>query len=422
MFKRPRGTADILPEEQPYRRTVRDVIEAVCAAYGYDFIDTPVFEDAALFVRSVGEGTDIVEKEMYIFEDRGGDRFALRPELTAPACRAYLEHGLFNLPQPVRLAYLGPGFRYERPQAGRYRAFTQFGIEAIGDPDPSLDAEVIDLGWRVLERLGLRGLTILLNSIGDPACRPGYLEILRSYYRDRLAEVCADDRVRFEKNPLRLLDCKTPSCQHVISAAPALLDNLCEPCAAHFARLRQYLEALGLSYTIQPRLVRGLDYYRRTVFEIVPETATGQQGTLFAGGRYDGLIEMLGGRPTPGLGFAMGIERVILNLRQQQIEPGPIARPWVFVAHIGEAAQLAAIALAGTLRAGAIGAVAAPGGRSLKAQLRAADSTGARFAVIIGDEELANCTVQLRDLRAATQDVVPSDSLLDTVRRRTAAT
>jgi histidyl-tRNA synthetase len=408
LFRRPRGTADYLPGDQPYRRFIRDEIENICSLYDYGFIETPVFEDAGLFVRGVGEGTDIVEKEMYIFEDRGGDRLALRPEITAPTCRAYLEHGMMSLPQPVRLYYLGPSFRYERPQAGRLRAFTQFGAEAIGEADPAIDAEMIDLAWRMCERFGLTGLTLLLNSIGDPACRPAYVERLRDYYRPQLERVCADCRMRFERNALRLLDCKNPGCQPIIAAAPTLIDSLCAPCAEHFGALRGFVEGLSIPYTIEPRLVRGLDYYTRTVFEIVPENA-GSQGTILGGGRYDGLIEMLGGKPTPALGYAMGIERVVLNLKQMDFAPPPDHRLDVFAAYVGSAAVPAAVRLAGELRAAGIAASSAMGGgRSLRSQLRSAGAANARFAAIIGDEELTNGTVQLRDLDAGEQRVVPS--------------
>ncbi|MCC6793103.1 MAG: histidine--tRNA ligase [Thermomicrobiales bacterium] len=410
MFKRPRGTADYLPDDQPYRRYVRNLLESLCETYGYGFIESPVFEDAGLFVRGVGEGTDIVEKEMYIFEDRGGDRLALRPEITAPTCRAYLEHGMFNLPQPVRLAYIGPSFRYERPQAGRLRAFTQFGAEAIGEADPAVDAEIIELAWRICERMRLQSLNLFLNSIGDRNCRPAYVERLRQYYSPRLGEVCGDCRVRFERNPLRLLDCKVPSCQPIIASAPTIAENLCVECDEHFRDVRAFIEAAGIPYTIQSRLVRGLDYYTRTVFEVVPEGA-GQQGTVLGGGRYDGLIEELGGRPTPALGFAMGIERAVINLKEIGFDAGETPAPDAFIAYLGTAARAAAARLARDLRGQGIAATLAMGGRSLKAQLRHAGAARARFAVIIGDDELASGSAQLRDLAAGTQDTLPLEAL-----------
>ncbi len=317
-YQAPRGTQDILPEEQPVWDFVRDTAARLSALFGYGRIETPLFEEASLFTRGVGEVTDIVQKEMYVFKDRGGLELALRPEGTAPVCRAYLEHGMHNQPQPVRLWYWTPIFRYDRPQAGRYRQHHQFGIEAIGEADAAVDAEVIELLWRFYEALGLSGLTLHLNSIGDYKCRPQYLEILRDYYRDKLDLVCEDCRVRFERNPLRLLDCKQERCQPIIAGAPPITDHLCEDCAAHFGDLRSYLDTAGIPVSLNPRLVRGLDYYTRTVFEITPPEE-GAQSTIGGGGRYDGLIELLGGRPTPGIGFGTGIERIILNLKRQGV-------------------------------------------------------------------------------------------------------
>ena len=269
-FQAPKGTFDILPEEQPYRRFFESRAEEIAASFGYGRIDTPMFEDARLFIRGVGEVTDVIEKETYTFEDRGGDLITLRPEGTAPVCRAYLEHGMHNLPQPVRLYYLITNFRYERPQAGRYRQHHQLGIEVFGDEDPAIDAEVIEVGWRVLDAVGIGGKTLALNSIGDPECRPGYVEKLQAHYRPQADEVCHDCRRRMDQNPLRLLDCKQDSCQSVIAGAPHSTDYLCAACLEHWEALLQYLRDLGLPFRTDHRLVRGFDYYTRTVFEIVP--------------------------------------------------------------------------------------------------------------------------------------------------------
>src|SRR5579872_1257736 len=315
----PRGTQDILPAEQPYWDLVRAKAAQVAEEYGYRRIDTPIFEDTGVFERGVGEGTDIVEKEMYTFEDKGGASLTLRAEGTAPVVRAYLEHGMFKLPQPVKLFYICPIFRFERPQAGRYRQHHQFGVEALGEIDPALDAEVIELLWTFFTRLGLKDFSLQLNSIGDGNCRPRYLEELKRYYAAHLNEVCEDDRVRFQKNPLRLLDCKVPSCQAVADQAPHSADYLCGACAEHFAGLRRGLDLRGLAYNVNFRLVRGLDYYTRTVFEIWPAHG-GAQSTIGGGGRYDGLAEQLGGRPTPGIGFGSGIERIILNYKEAHPE------------------------------------------------------------------------------------------------------
>ena len=405
LYKAPRGTMDILPQDQPYWRWVYGRATRLCEIYGYSRIDTPIFEEAGLFTRGVGQVTDIVQKEMYVFQDRSGETMALRPEETANVCRAYLQHGMHNLPQPVRLWYWGPIFRYDRPQAGRQRQFTHFGCEAIGESDPAVDAEVIEIAWRLYQELGIDDLTLYINSIGDPVCRPGYLEALRDYYRDKLRKVCADCRVRFEKNPLRLLDCKVESCQPLIAGAPPFTDHLCEACADHFERLRSYLDELAIPYAINPRLVRGLDYYTRTVLEIQPPDE-GAQNTICGGGRYDGLVEELGGKPTPGIGFATGVERIILNLKRVGAQPPPLPKPTVFVASQSAAARPAAVRLAGELRRARVAALLATGDRSLKAQMRQADATGAEYAAIIGREELASQTVVLRRMTDGQQERV----------------
>lgn len=405
MFKAPRGTADILPADQPYWRFVLDTAERLCRRYGYQRIDTPLFEDAALFHRSIGAGTDIVEKETYTFEDRSGDRLTLKPESTAAVCRAYLEHGMHALAQPVKLYYISPSFRYERPQAGRYRQFYQFGYEAIGEADPAVDAEAVSLAWDLYKDVGITGLTVLLNSIGDPACRPVYVDALVTYYRGHLDEICGDCKVRLERNPLRLLDCKVPHDQPIIAGAPKTSDYLCEPCKAHFASTRSYLDALGVPYTIEHRLVRGLDYYTRTVFEVVPADATGQQTAVGAGGRYDGLIEALGGRPTPGIGFAAGIDRMVLNLKQQGVQVPNPTRPQVYVAHQGgEPARLQALRLAQRLREAGVNTWLGFGDRSLRAQLRHANHLGVVYTAILGEDEVRTREVLLRQMDTGDQE------------------
>jgi histidyl-tRNA synthetase len=414
-YQAPRGTQDVLPEDQPLWDWVRETAARLAALFGYGRIDTPVFEPAALFVRTTGEATDIVQKEMYVFQDRGGQELALRPEGTAPVCRAYLEHGMQARPQPVRLWYMAPIFRYDRPQAGRYRQHHQFGVEAIGDGSPLLDAEVIELLWRLYEELGLSGLTLRLNSIGDGNCRPAYLQLLRHYYHDKLDHVCPDCRQRYQRNPLRLLDCKQESCQPVIAGAPPITDYLCQPCAEHFAQLRECLEGLGIPYELEPRLVRGFDYYTRTVFEVHPPLE-GAQSALGGGGRYDGLIQELGGPPTPAVGFGTGIERIVLNLKRQEASP-PTARGLdAFVAYQTPQARLAALRLASRLRREGIAAVVASGDRSLKAQMRQADGRGARFALILGARELAAGTVTVRRLADGQQQTLPLEQAIARLR------
>ena len=401
-FRAPRGTSDILPDDQPYWAHATGLAADVATAFGYGRIDTPAFEDTGLFERGVGGDTDVVQKEMYTFQDHGGDSLTLKPEGTAPVCRAYIEHGMHNLPQPVRMYYITSQFRYERPQAGRFRQFGTFGVEAIGDPAPQVDAEVIELGWMFVTRLGLADMTLRVNSIGDPACRPAYLEVLESYYRERLELLCEDCKRRLERAPLRLLDCKTPSCQSLGDDAPKSADHLCDACAEHWTALQAILDGLRgaypeLIYSVDHRLVRGLDYYTRTVFEIEP-AGGGGQSTVLGGGRYDGLIEAIGGPSTPGVGFGSGLDRLILNVkRAETFTPAPAA-PDLVAIHIGDAALRRALSLAAELRAGGAAVVVAPAGRSMRAQMRYADALGARAALIIGERELARGVAALKPL------------------------
>jgi histidyl-tRNA synthetase len=418
-FKAPRGVADILPEDQPYWRWLRQTATRVAESYGYAEIQTPVFEHAGVFLRPGSEGTDVVDKEVYRFQDRGGDDLVLRPEGTAAVCRAYLEHGMPNRPQPVRLFYFASIFRYDRPQAGRYRVHHQFGVEAIGDGDPAIDAEVIDLLRTFYDALGLDDYRLLLNSIGDPVCRPAYIQKLRAYYAGKLDQLCGDCRRRYDINPLRLLDCKNEPCQPFKADAPKIADNLCEPCFEHFATVRRLLDELGIAYQLNPLLVRGLDYYTRTAFEMEPASDGGQQSALGGGGRYDGLIEQLGGRPTPGIGFGAGIERLILNLKRRELFPPEPAQPDAFIAVASPEAQAPALVLARDLRDTGFSVIVGAASRSLKAQMRQADSLGARYALILGAEELSTNTVTLRNLVTAQQqrlplrDVIPALTTLE---------
>lgn len=406
MYQAPRGTVDILPEEQPYWRYVEEKLARICQLYGYERIDFPAFEDAGLFRRGVGEGTDVVDKEMYTFADRGGNELALIPEGTASVCRAYIEHGLHNLPQPVKLYYVTSVFRYDRPQAGRYRQHHQFGYEAIGDGDPALDAEVIDMGWQFFQSLGLTRLHLHLNSIGCKSCRPNYLAALKGYYSEHVGQLCSDCKSRLDRNPLRLLDCKKESCQQIADAAPRSTDYLCPDCAAHFSQLQKYLGLLSMPFVLDHRLVRGLDYYTRTVFEIQPEI-DGAQSTVGGGGRYDNLIEGLGGKPTPSIGLASGIERIILNLKKHKIAVPPLPKPRVFLACLGDAAREETLKLASQLRQAGIEVIQTLSARSLKAQLRQADTIGVQQTVIIGDREVETGTAILRDMASAQQETVP---------------
>lgn len=412
MYQAPRGTADILPQEQAYWRYIEEKASAICSLYGYERIDTPTFESTRLFARGIGDGTDIVQKEMYSFKDKGDNDITLRPEGTASVCRAYIEHGMANLPQPVKLFYLTSIYRYERPQAGRLREFHQFGYEAIGDADPVIDAEVIEMAWRFYQALGLKKISLIINSIGCSDCRPNYLDNLRKYYDNYAEQLCKDCRTRKERNTLRLLDCKQLTCQKFVDNAPKSKHFLCADCAGHFNLLKKYLDRMELPYTVDHKLVRGLDYYTRTVFEIQPEIE-GSQNTLGGGGRYDNLIAELEGKPTPATGFAAGIERIILNLKREGIEVPPVKKPSVFLASMGENAREAAIKLASDLRQAGIGVIQSTGAKSLKAQLRQANNLDMQFAIIIGDEEVAAGTVVLKDMKGNRQETLPIGSLAD---------
>jgi len=404
-YTAPRGTRDILPEDQPYWRYVEERLHAIAHLYGYERITPPIFEDTAIFERGVGEGTDIVEKEMYTFLDRGGKSLTLRPEFTASVVRAYIEHGMHVRPQPVKLYSIGPAFRYERPQAGRYRQHHQFNVEAIGTQDPAVDLEVMSLAWQLYDELGFRDLAFQINSTGCPRCKPGYVQALKKYYADKLSAVCEDCRRRYEQNPLRLLDCKVESCQPFIDGAPHFLDYLCDECATHFATLRGYLDALGRPYTLNHRLVRGLDYYTKTVFEVWA-AGIGAQAAVCGGGRYDGLAEALGGPPTPGVGFASGIERIILTMKAQGVEVPPPPRPLALIATLGEEAKLAGIKLVTDLRAAGIPVVLAFGDRSLRSQMREASRLGVAYTLILGADEVQARQVIVRDMAAASQEPV----------------
>jgi histidyl-tRNA synthetase len=410
LYQSPRGTEDILPDEQKYWFFLEEKIAEITRLYGYERIETPAFEDSSLYTRSTGEYTDIVQKEMYTFEDRGGNSLSLRPEGTPSVCRAYLQHGLQNKPQPVKLYYLTSIFRYERPQAGRYRQSHQLGFEAIGDADPALDAEIIEIAWRLYEVAGLKDISIQINSIGCRECRPAHLEALVSHYSGNKDILCPDCKTRLVNNPLRLLDCKKPQCQELADSAPRNVDFLCKECREHLEKVEKYLTFLELPYELNHRLVRGLDYYSRTVFEVQPDDDRAQ-ATLGGGGRYDYLIEELGGKPTPGVGYATGIERIILNMKKQGVEVPPLPSPKVLVAFIGDEAKVQAVRLTSDLRKAGIPVVNASSGKSLKAQLKQANTLGAQYTVILGEDEVKNSTAVLRDMTNASQETVARDKL-----------
>ena len=418
-FRAPRGTRDVLPAERAAMARLESIAAGLAARYGYRAIETPLFEQTAVFERGVGEVTDIVEKELFRLAPRTeeGESWALRPEPTAGIVRAYVQHGMQTLPQPVKLTLTGPMFRYDRPQAGRYREFWQFDVEAIGDPGPAIDAEIIELAHRFYLEAGLADPVILLNSIGDGACRPAYVAELATFYREHVDRLPTLERARLDRAPLRLLDSKEPAMIELNAAAPTITDRLCPACATHFADVRAHLDALGVPYRLEPRLVRGLDYYTRTAFEIVPRDATGQQSAVGGGGRYDGLVELLGGRPTPGIGFGIGLDRVVLALDAQG-GPSPTdpAAPVAVVVGADPSATAERLRVATILRAGGIAARAELAQRKLGKQLESAARDRAHFAVIVGDE-LRDGQVQLRDLEAGSQKLVALDDLAREVGR-----
>lgn len=398
-FQAPRGTQDVLPADQPYWQVVNEAAEEIARRFGFRRIDTPLFEQAELYKKGSGDTTDVVEKEMYVFTDRGGEELALSPEGTPGIARAYLENGMGSWPQPVRLYTLHPMFRYDRPQKGRYRQHTQFDCEVIGSADPLADVEVIEILWRLFERVGITNAELRLGSIDDLEPRRAYSERLKEYYQPHLESLSADSQRRFERNPLRLLDSKDERDQEVKEAAPKLIDSLSPAAQEHHEAVQAALAAVGIPYKVDPLLVRGLDYYNRTVFEFVPKDDERAQGTMGGGGRYDGLMEILGGPATAAVGFGSGIERIILEMKKNGVnfEPDPLAE--VYIVHRAEGGRPAVARLASELRQKSIATVAGDGGRSMKAQFRAADASGAKLALVLGDDELAAKEVTVRELR-----------------------
>ena len=411
-YRAPRGTRDLLPAERPAWRALADLARSLADAYGYREIETPLFEQVDVFERGVGAVTDIIEKELFRIQPRTEDAeaWALRPEGTAGIVRAYVQHGMQTWPQPVRLTLLGPMFRYDRPQAGRYRQFWQWDIEAIGDAGPAVDAEIVELGLHFYRAAGLEDVEVHLNSIGDPACRPAYVERLTAYYAGHADDLPPHERERLATNPLRLLDSKDPALAAINARAPLITDHLCDACAEHFAEVRDHLDALGVEHRPEPGLVRGLDYYTRTAFEYYRRGRQGQQQALGGGGRYDGLVELLGGRHTPGIGFALGLDRVILAQEDAGVEIAAERPPIAVVVGADPAGTAERLRVATDLRAEGLPVRADLAVRKLGRQLEAASRDGARFAVILGDE-LSEGNVQLRDLEAASQKVVALDDL-----------
>ena len=410
---------DILPEDQKYWRYVLKKAESLLEDYGFEKISTPVLESTELFLRSVGEATDIVEKEMYNLKTKGGDELTLRPEGTAPVVRAYLENGMQVRPHPVKLYYIESMFRHDQPQQGRYRQFHQLGIETLGDSSEAVDAELLFLGYKILNSLGLDNYNVHINSIGDTNCRPGYLRALKDYYKSRAKKVCENCRERMKENMLRVLDCKEEGCQEVMKEAPQIMDFLDQDCKNHFKHVLEFLDEAKIPYILNPHLVRGLDYYTRTVFEFIPEENPGSQSTLIAGGRYDKLVETLGGPKTPAAGWAMGLERVVLALKEKNINVPEIgAKPKVFLAQLGEVAKRKSLILYEEIRKAGIEIKSSLGRDSIKAQLRIANRLGVKFALIFGQKEALDSTVILREMDAGVQETIPLEKIVDELKKR----
>lgn len=404
-----KGTKDVLPSEVYKNQCIEATCLTVAENFGYKEMRTPVFEHTELFQRGVGDTTDVVQKEMYTFDDKGGRSITLRPEGTAGAARSFLENGLSNEALPQKICYLTSCYRYEKPQAGRLREFHQFGIECFGATSPLADAEMIALAKQIFDELGVKDLHLELNSIGCPTCRAEYHKALKEYFSSRVDELCDTCRDRLDRNPMRILDCKSPVCSEIAKDAPVVLDYLCDECKEHFEKTKSYLDAMNIEYIVNPQIVRGLDYYTKTVFEFVADSI-GAQGTVCGGGRYDGLIEELGGQHTPSLGFAMGLERLQLVMEAQGCEFPEPSRPDLFIVAMGDKATLKAVEIAKDMRDEGYSVVYDLNGRSLRAQMKYADKINAKYNVVIGDNEVDTKSAVLKDMATGEQ----SDISLET--------
>ncbi|PIS35471.1 MAG: histidine--tRNA ligase [Parcubacteria group bacterium CG08_land_8_20_14_0_20_38_56] len=424
----PQGMPDILPKEQIFFERVLAVVKDFAHFYGFKKIDTPILEFTELFEKGIGYSSDIVEKEMYTFETRGGDSLTLRPEGTAPIARVYLQHGMQNLPQPLKLYYWGPFFRHERPQEGRYRQFHQFGFEVLGEQSPAIDAQVVQLSYRILEALKIKPLTILINSIGCNLCRPYFKKVLKNYYNARAGQICPDCKKRLKKNPLRVLDCKEEKCQQVKNQAPKIIDHLCEECKNHFREVLEFLDEVHLPYILDHYLVRGLDYYTRTVFEIVPvdvsdfgkgkEFEAGSQATLVGGGRYDDLIKLFSRKEVPAMGSAGGIERIIKEMKLGGERLPHSKGPAIFLAQLGDLGKRKSLKLFEDFQKAKILVAESFGRDSIKSQLKIADKLRVKYTLILGQKEALDGTIILREMESGRQEIMKLDKVVDMMKKR----
>lgn len=410
-----KGMADILPKDQNWWRMVNKIAESTAELYDYYFMETPILENAALFEASLGASTDVIEKEMYVFKTKGGDRVALRPEGTASIIRSYLENHLGYFALPLKVYYMGPMFRYERPQAGRYRQLHQLGFEVVGDSDPVYDVQIILTAFSFLKNLGLKNFKIRINTLGCKVCRPNYKQKIKEYYRDKKSELCEDCKIRYEKNPLRLLDCKEPDCRELLGKIPVILDCLCQACNNHFRTVLELLEDNLIVYEPDPYLVRGLDYYSKTVFEIYYDNPA---NALAGGGRFDYLSEFLGGRMLPSVGVAIGLDRVIETLKSLEIVPNLKLKPKIFFAAVGDNAKKASVKLIDQLRANNVATVESLGKKSLRAQLKIANKYNLQTVLIFGQKELFEEMIIIRDMKTGAQESLVLSKMVEEVKRR----
>ncbi|MFH1780818.1 MAG: histidine--tRNA ligase [Candidatus Nealsonbacteria bacterium] len=417
----PSGMHDILPEDQSFYRKIYAVANSVVQFYGFNKIDTPVVEDAELFSKGIGLSTDIIEKEIYAFRTKGGDFLALRPEFTAGIVRAYIEHGMANLPQPQKLYSYGPLFRMERPQAGRFRQFHQIDLEVFGEQDSVIDAQIIQIFYNILKELKFKNLIVEINSIGDNLCRPYYKKLLVNYLRSRDSSLCSDCRRRLRYNPLRILDCKEEKCQPIKAQAPQLVDHLCDPCKTHFKEVLEFLDEVGIPYRLNPYLVRGLDYYTKTVFEIYDDSEEGQRsGALVGGGRFDTLVKVLGGRDTPACGGACGVERIVGTLKERvkQESETAISTQKVFLAQLSDLGKRKSLRLFEEFRKAKIQIAESFGKDSLKTQLRLADKMSVEYALILGQKEALEDAIIIRNMKTGEQETVKLDKVVKEMEKR----
>lgn len=408
------GMRDILPDDQIYLKKILKSVESIANYYGFSKIDTPILEDAEVFSKGTGASTDIVEKEMYAFRTKGGDMVALRPEFTPSIARSYIENGMYNLPQPVKLWTYGPCFRHERPQAGRYRQLLQFDIEALGDRGAAVDSQIIQMSYDILKDLSFKNIAIEINSIGDSECRPYFKKIITGYFKSRKSSLCADCQRRLRENPLRILDCKEEKCQRIKAGAPQIIDHLCENCHKHFKEVLEFLDELELPYALNPYLVRGLDYYTKTVFEIVEKSENGQsQGSLVGGGRYDQLVKILGGRDTPAAGAAGGIDRIMNLMKMRETKPkSNQEEAKIFLAQLGQLAKRKSLKLFEEFRAAKIPMAESFSKDSLRSQLKMADKMGIRWVLIFGQKEALEDFITLRDMESGVQKEIKLDKVV----------